>query len=177
MRGRILIILSCLLVGLVGCGSDSGTSPGFFYLPLRHLVTTRMGDSLKFNADGLSGPEPKPLIPDMPPPEKPYGKNLINGIGTAAYPGYRVTVELVGYDYETREKFYSSWEVRKPLTFTLGAGEVAEVLEREMREAEIGDAREIVVPPSFAAGAQRLWGAPPDATLVFFVVVLDVRER
>jgi hypothetical protein len=170
----MLIILFCFW-GFAGCGGDSTTAE-FFYLPIG-IPPTRLGSSLKFDANGLSGREPKPVFPDKPPPPVLYGENLIDGIGTTAHRGDRVTVEIVGYDYETRQKFYSSWDVGKPLTFTVGAGESIEGLDRGIPTMEIGDAREMIVPPRLAVGADRLWGAPANSTLALVVVLLSVRSH
>lgn len=173
MRLGILIILGSLLMATAGCGGQEATTSDYFYLPYKS-PPVRRGSSLKFDARGLSGTEPKPVIPDKPPPGVLYGTNLINGIGTTAWRGDRVTIELVGYDYETRRRFYSSWKVGRPLTFTLGTGEVIQGLDRGMRSMELGDIRELIVPPRLAVGAGRLWNAPPNSTLVLLVGLLHV---
>jgi hypothetical protein len=125
--------------------------------------------------NGLVGRELKAVIPDRPPPQVLYGQYWVEGIGPGAHRGDKLTLEMVGVDYATGKKFYSSWDEGKPLTFTLGRGKLIKGLEHWIPGMEVGDECEVIVPPKLAEGAERLWGAPPDATLVFVMRLLDVK--
>jgi len=177
MHRHFLIILSALAAICVGCGGGSDEPEvTVFTLPIKGAAPDRPENTVHPGPNGLVGPEPKPVIPDTPPPHGLYGQNLIDGIGSRASYGTRLTLELLGVDYETRKKFYSSWDEGRPLIVTLGNGKLIEGLEHGIVGMEVGDLREIVVPARLTSGADRLWGAPADSALVFVVGLLDVNE-
>lgn len=180
MKKLFLIVLGLSVFVLTACGGDdsetdtsahSGSEP--FTIPVKN-VPIRESKDLEFKANGLSGPEPKPLIPDGPPPEFIALQDLIEGIGLLAVKGDTVTVQLVGVAYETGKKFYSSWDLGKPLTFTVGAGEVSEGLDQGIEGMEVSDRREIVIPPDLARDPQGK--TPPNATLVYVVDLLGEKK-
>jgi hypothetical protein len=177
MRRGFLIIVAVLTAICVGCGGGS-EEPEFtvFTLPIKGAAPDRPEDTLRPAPNGLVGPEPRPVIPDTPPPQGLYGQNFIDGIGSRASFRTRLSLELVGFDYATRKKFYSSWDQGQPLTVTLGRGELVEGLEHGIVGMEVGDLREIVVPARLTKGADRLWGAPANSALVFVVGLLDVKD-
>jgi peptidylprolyl isomerase len=176
MKKAFLIVLALSAFALAACGGgDSGTDTSAhsasnpFTIPVKN-VPIREEKDLKFKPDGLSGPEPKPIIPDGPPPEFLALQELIEGIGQLAEQGDTVTVQLVGVDYETGKKFISSWDMGKPLTLTLGGGEVSEGLEEGLLGMEVSDRREIVIPPDLAHDPQGK--VPPNASVVYVVDLL-----
>lgn len=114
------------------------------------------------------GSEPKPVIPHSPPPKNVAVADLVEGIGEYAVPGQQVTVQYVGYDYETRKKFVSSWEKGRPVTFKLGAGEVIQGWEEGLEGMEVGDRRELVVPADLTKGSYPP-GIPKGKAVVFVV--------
>src|SRR4051794_40761326 len=134
MRRVLLSIVGVLvLLAMMGCGSDSSSSSGDsstassepFRIPLPGgQAPIRYEKKMKADSSGLSGREPKPVMPKGPPPKFLALADLKEGIGHLYGAGDTITVQYVGYDYETGKKFASSWDEGKPLTFKLGAGEV-----------------------------------------------------
>jgi hypothetical protein len=180
--GTTLLLLTLPFVALGGCGtglspprsSDVGASSSTFRIPVGKVPYRREGE-MKPGINGLMGPEAKPILPDAPPPEYLALQDLIQGIGHMAHPGRVVTIQYVGVDYETGKKFDSSWAHGRPFTFTLGLGEAIEGLEEGVEEMEVGDRREIVIPPRYAHGGQPAGKIPQDSTSVFVVDMLAVR--
>jgi peptidylprolyl isomerase len=178
MKKAFLIVLAWSVFALAACGGgDSGTDTSVhsesepFTIPVNN-VPIREAKDLKFKANGLSGPEPKPIIPDGPPPEFLALQELIEGIGSSSAKGDTLTIQYVGYDYDTGKKFVSSWDQGKPLTFKLGAGEVIEGLDMGIEGMEVSDRREIVIPPDLAKGPEGEGEIPAGATLVYVVDLL-----
>lgn len=170
-----------ILLLLVSCGGDSDSSSTISY---RHfnLPYSSYGERnarsvkafLKPGQNGLVGPELKPVIPDRPPPELLVRADLIDSLSVPAYNGDRVTVQYVGYVYGSKKKFASSWEEGKPFTFTLGKGEVIRGWEQGLHRIEVGDRRELVVPPKYVTGGSRMPYLPSGATLVFVLEALAI---
>lgn len=173
----VLSIAGVLLVALaVGCGGDSSSTgtdasaikPFTIPAPKAKVVYER---ELKPKASGLVGSEPKPYIPDTPPPEELALQDLQDGIGDVAAAGEQMTVQYVGFDYETGKKFVSTWEQGRPFTFLLGAGEVIPAWEEGLVGMEVGDSRELVVPADQAEGPYPP-GIPKGKAVVFVVEML-----
>jgi peptidylprolyl isomerase len=107
---------------------------------------------LKIKPSGLAGSEPKPFILKAHRPDRITMKDLLDGIGTYFSVGEKVTVQYVAFDYKTGKKLASSWDKGRPVTFTLGAGEVVPAWEEALNGMEIGDRRVVVAPPKLASG-------------------------
>ncbi|HET8815256.1 MAG TPA: FKBP-type peptidyl-prolyl cis-trans isomerase [Solirubrobacterales bacterium] len=172
------------LIG-VGCGGDSGSSSKISYEPwdlpkvgsVADRQERRARDFLEPTKNGLIGSELKPIIPDRPPPEFLYVLDLIDSFSMPVADNRdRVTVQYVGAVYDSKEKFASSWDEGKPFTFILGRGEVIEGWEEGLQRLEIGDRRELVVPPDLVTGGTRMGNLPQGETLVFILEALDVKE-
>jgi peptidylprolyl isomerase len=178
MLQRLLIIGGVIAVlFLPGCGGGSDSSSAISYEPFDLEAPhspIRRETQLKPAANGLVGPETKPLIPDKPPPEFLINQDLIDGIGRMARDGDTVTVQYVGYLYDSKKKFASSWDEGKPFTFTLGKGEVSQGWEEGVVQMEVSDRRELVVPPGLtAAGPPK--DVPKGETLVYLIDLLDLK--
>lgn len=176
MRKPVLsIAILLMLLSGVGCGSDSSTDDSSsestsskpFRFPDKE-APVRYEKKMKVDSSGLVGPEPKPVIPKSDPPDFLALTDLIEGIGQLSTSGKQVTVQYAGYDYETGEKFASSWEQGKPVTFTLGTGEVIDGWEEGILGMEIGDRRELVIPPDLTEGSYPP-GTPEGKTVVFVI--------
>jgi peptidylprolyl isomerase len=182
MRKGLLSIAVFLTAALIiGCGSDSSSTSGSseasatFRIPIPGgKAPVRYEAEMKVGKNGLAGPEPKPSFPKGPAPEFVSLVDLIEGIGELHYEGDPITVQYVGYDYETHEKFASSWDEGKPFKFTLGKGEVIPGWEEGLVELENGDRRELVVPSSETGGPFPK-GAPKDHAAIFVVEAVPTK--
>jgi FKBP-type peptidyl-prolyl cis-trans isomerase FkpA len=174
-------ICVCLTLAVIGCGGGTDSSSMLSYRPF-HLPISSYGERnlrspqafLKPDKNGLVGSELKPVIPDRPPPEFVVWVDLIDSLSKPAYDGNRVTIQYVGYVYDSKQKFASSWDEGKPLTFTTGAGELMRGLEEGLERIEVGDRREILIPPNFATGGSRMQDVPSGKTLVFVLEALAI---
>jgi peptidylprolyl isomerase len=176
-----LAAVFALVFGLGACGSDSSSqsttsktgeqTSEHFRIPEGKPPVRR---EATLNTDGtkLLGPEPKPIIPDSPPPETLALQNLIEGVGHHVQSGDKVSIQYVGYDYETGEKFISSWDQGKPTHFVVGSGKMIEGIEEGLLETEVGARREMVIPPAMGYGSRRVGKVPPNSHLVFVVDLL-----
>jgi peptidylprolyl isomerase len=176
MLRRLLIISALLAMVLPGCGGGSDSSSAISYEPFDLEAPhspIRRESQMKPAANGLVGPETEPIIPDKPPPEFLINQDLIDGIGRMAREGDTVTVQYVGYLYDSKKKFASSWDEGKPFTFTLGKGEVSQGWEEGVNQMEVSDQRELVVPPAMTAGGPPK-NVPKGETLVYLVDLLDL---
>jgi hypothetical protein len=177
-------ICGLLTLAVIGCGGGSDSSSTISYRPF-HLPYSSYGEHnarspkafLKPAENGLVGPELKPVIPDSPPPEFLTWADLIDSLSVPAFNGNRVTVQYVGYGYDSKKKFASSWDEGKPFTFTLGKGELMRGLETGLRRIEVGDRREILIPPNLTTGGSRMQDVPSGTTLVFVVEVLAIDKK
>ncbi|MDQ3726088.1 MAG: FKBP-type peptidyl-prolyl cis-trans isomerase [Actinomycetota bacterium] len=181
MRRVLLIIGAVFALLLAGCGGDDSstdsTGPSAekpFRIPVGS-PPIKEEKELKFKPNGLVGEEPKPVWPEGPPPDFLAVQDIWDGIGNAATPGSTITVQYVGYDYETKKKFDSSWDQGEPLTLTLGKGEVIPGWEEGILGMEVSDRRELVIPPDLGYGEQEVGSIKPNSTLVFVIDLLDVK--
>jgi FKBP-type peptidyl-prolyl cis-trans isomerase len=180
-RGLLSIAVFLMAVLVIGCGSDSSSTGGSseasatFRIPIPGgKAPVRYEAEMKVGKNGLAGPEPEPVFPKGPAPEFVSLVDLIEGIGELHYEGDPVTVQYVGYDYETHKKFASSWDEGKPFKFTLGKGEVIPGWEEGLVELENGDSRELVVPPDETEGAFPK-GIPQGHAAIFVVEAVPTK--
>ena len=131
-------------------------------------VPNRLEAEVHVESSGLAGSEPKPFIPNVHRPDRITMKDLLDGIGTYFAAGEQITVQYVGYDYKTGKIFASSWDKGRPVTFTLGDGEVIPAWEEALSSTEVGDRRVMVVPPKLAKGDYPP-NIPPGKTVAFIV--------
>jgi peptidylprolyl isomerase len=175
---KVLLTILAFAVLLSGCGGGSSSTstdestttvakPKPFRIPHGN-PPIRYEEKMHPNAAGLVGKEPKAIIPNGPPPEYLALADTIEGIGRLVNKGEEVTIQYVGYDYETGKKFVSSWDQGKPFAFTLGEGKVIPGWEEGLEQIEGGDRRELVIPPDLTEGAYPP-GIPKGKTVVFVV--------
>jgi peptidylprolyl isomerase len=168
------MLFALLAVGCGGSDSSSQISYEPFDLVAPHSPIRREAQ-LKPAANGLVGEETKPLIPDSPPPEFLVTQDLIDGIGRLGREGDTVTVQYVGYLYDSKKKFASSWDEGRPFTFKLGAGEVMQGWEEGVEGMEVSDQRELVIPPDLTQGGSKMKGVPAGESLVYVLDLLKVK--
>ena len=105
------------------------------------------------------------------------------GTGAEAVKGKTVVVHYTGWLYDPAasnnrgKKFDSSVDRGQPFTFPLGAGRVIKGWDEGVAGMKVGGKRTLVIPPGMAYGSRGAGGViPPDATLLFDVELLGVRD-
>jgi peptidylprolyl isomerase len=98
-------------------------------------------------------------------------EDLIEGKGTAAKAGDKISVRYVGVLFNNNKEFDSSWKRGKaPFQLTLGQGNVIQGWDQGLVGMKVGGRRRLTIPPDLAYGAQ---GQPPtipaNSTLIFDV--------
>jgi peptidylprolyl isomerase len=74
-------------------------------------------------------------------------------------------------------KFDSSRDRDEPIAFKLGAGQVIKGWDEGVAQLHVGDQAILVIPPQLGYGARGAGDViPPDATLIFIVELVDVKE-
>ncbi len=109
--------------------------------------------------------------------------DLAVGDGALAEAGKNVVVHYTGWLYDTSQpdnkgdQFDSSLDRDEPLSFTLGAGRVIQGWEKGFDGMQVGGKRLLIIPPEMGYGARGAGTViPPNATLLFEVDLLDVRD-
>ena len=101
--------------------------------------------------------------------------DLKTGDGDEAKAGNKVTVHYTGW-LKNGKKFDSSLDRGDPFEFELGAGEVIKGWDEGVAGMKVGGKRQLRIPGNLAYGKAGYPGLiPPDATLIFDVVLVGVR--
>lgn len=166
-RFRLLVLAAFVAAG---CSSSSGVKGG------------ATGNPAAPPAASAASP---PAAAATPPTAAPAGKvhklasglvyeDLVVGNGKMADPGLTVAVNYTGW-FTDGTKFDSSFDRGKPITFTLGAGEMIAGWDQGIKGMRIGGKRKLTIPPDMAYGSEgRPPRIPPNSTLVFEVELLGV---
>ena len=97
------------------------------------------------------------------------------GTGAEAHSGQHVKVDYTGW-LTTGKKFDSSVGTGKPFEFLIGANQVVKGWDEGVAGMKVGGKRQLRIPGDLAYGKAGYPGLiPPDATLIFDVVLVDVR--
>jgi FKBP-type peptidyl-prolyl cis-trans isomerase FkpA len=106
------------------------------------------------------------------------------GTGAEAVTGKITVVHYTGWLFEPASadkkgrKFDSSLDRGVPFSFPLGAGRVIRGWDEGVAGMRVGGRRTLVIPPDMAYGSRGAGGViPPDATLLFEVELLEVRDH
>jgi FKBP-type peptidyl-prolyl cis-trans isomerase len=105
------------------------------------------------------------------------------GEGDAAVAGRDVSVHYTGWIYDEARpehkgrEFDSSRDRNDPHVFRLGAGEVIKGWDEGVAGMKVGGRRTLTIPPDLAYGRGGQGELiPPDATLIFEVELIEVKE-
>jgi FKBP-type peptidyl-prolyl cis-trans isomerase FkpA len=106
------------------------------------------------------------------------------GTGAEAVVGKIAVVHYTGWLYDPSavdkkgRKFDSSLDRKSPFSFPIGGGRVIRGWDEGVAGMRVGGRRTLIIPPDMAYGSRGAGGViPPDATLVFEVELLDVRDH
>ena len=104
---------------------------------------------------------------------------LITNKGAGVQPkvGQTVVVHYTG-TLTDGTKFDSSRDTGKPIEFPLGQGRVIKGWDEGIGKLHVGDQAILIIPPSIGYGSRGAGGViPPDATLIFIVELVDVKDK
>lgn len=99
----------------------------------------------------------------------------LKGNGPKATPGSKVTVHYTG-KLTDGTKFDSSKDRNQPFTFKLGAGQVIRGWDEGIALMQVGDKAILNIPPDLGYGPNAMGPIPANATLIFEVELLEVKE-
>ncbi len=103
-------------------------------------------------------------------------QDLVVGDGQEAKAGDTVSVHYTGW-LEDGTKFDSSVDRDQPFEFQLGAGRVIQGWDEGVAGMKVGGQRKLTIPPELGYGASGAGGViPPNATLIFEVELLEIRD-
>jgi len=111
------------------------------------------------------------------PPTAPFtATDLREGTGTAASQGRTVTVSYTGwlFDPSRAESKGTQFDSQASFTFQLGVGRVIPGWEQGIPGMKVGGQRRLIIPPNMGYGSQMVGSIPPNSTLVFDVMLLNV---
>ena len=111
------------------------------------------------------------------PPSAPYSAtDLREGTGATATQGRTVTVSYTGwlYDPTKPESKGAQFDTSANFVFQLGAGRVIPGWDQGVVGMKAGGQRRLVIPPNLGYGSQMVGSIPPNSTLVFDVMLLNV---
>jgi peptidylprolyl isomerase len=120
---------------------------------------------------------------ERPTIEKPEGDipfelgidDLVEGEGSEATTGSKVSVHYVGVAFSTGDEFDASWNRGEPFEFKLGAGQVIPGWDAGVEGMKVGGRRKLTIPSAMAYGARGAGGViKPHEPLVFVVDLLSV---
>jgi len=111
------------------------------------------------------------------PPTAPFSAtDLREGTGTTATQGRTVTVSYTGwlFDPSRPESKGTQFDSQASFQFQLGVGRVIPGWEQGIPGMKVGGQRRLIIPPNLGYGSQMVGSIPPNSTLVFDVMLLNV---
>lgn len=109
--------------------------------------------------------------------------DIVVGTGVEAVAVKVAVVHYTGWLYDPASgdkkglKFDSSLDRRSPFSFPIGAGRVIRGWDEGVAGMRVGGRRTLVIPPDMAYGSRGAGGIiPPDATLLFEIELLEVKD-
>lgn len=128
-------------------------------------------------ATGCGGGSDSPTAPTPTPPSAPFSStDLREGTGATATQGRTITVSYTGwlYDPTRAESKGTQFDTSANFSFQLGLGRVIAGWDQGVGGMKVGGQRRLVIPPNLGYGAQMVGTIPPNSTLVFDVMLLNV---
>jgi hypothetical protein len=111
------------------------------------------------------------------PPTAPFSAtDLREGTGTTAMQGRTVTSRTPGgcSNPSRPESKGTQFDSQASFSFQLGVGRVIPGWEQGIPGMKVGGQRRLVIPPNLGYGSQMVGSIPPNSTLVFDVMLLNV---
>ncbi len=103
-------------------------------------------------------------------------EEVVQGTGAEATPGKLVVVHYTGW-LTDGTKFDSSHDRNDPFVFPLAQRYVIPGWDEGVQGMRVGGSRKLTIPPELGYGARGAGGViPPNATLVFDVTLIDVKD-
>jgi FKBP-type peptidyl-prolyl cis-trans isomerase FkpA len=103
-------------------------------------------------------------------------EEVVLGTGAEATPGKLVVVHYTGW-LTDGTKFDSSHDRNDPFVFPLAQRYVIPGWDEGVQGMRVGGTRKLTIPPELGYGARGAGGViPPNATLVFDVTLIDVKD-
>jgi len=125
-----------------------------------------------------------PGVPDENPPEVSGEEITLEsgliyidfepGSGEVAQTGDLVAVNYTGWLQATGERFDSSIGRISAYGVTIGAGGVIDGWDEGLPGLAEGGSRRLIIPPALAYGASGRSGIPPNSTLIFDIILVDI---
>lgn len=169
----LLIVALCIALGAAGCGSDDSSTDASSQASTQSSAQV----SQEVTTDPTVGKRAKPKVqtPSNPTPTQLEETVLIEGTGVEAKKGDLVEINFIGVAAKTGKEFENSWDLKDPLFFRLGSGEVIEGWEQGIEGMKVGERRELVIPPKLG------FPSPPDGVakneaLVYVIDLIGARE-
>ena len=104
-----------------------------------------------------------------------YYKDLAEGTGATAAAGYTVRVQYSGYLVNGQRFDTTEGKTPNYFEFLLNAGRVIKGWDEGVQGMKVGGRRQLVIPPALGYGENGSGSIPPNAILVFDIVLLQVR--
>ncbi len=103
-------------------------------------------------------------------------EELVSGSGDEAVAGKLVVVHYTGW-LTDGTKFDSSHDRNDPFVFPLAQRYVISGWDEGVQGMRVGGKRKLTIPPELGYGARGAGGViPPNATLIFEVALIDVKD-
>ena len=141
-------------------------------VPVRIALVIAIALSAAACGGGDSAPSNTPA-----PPSAPFSMtDLREGTGTTATAGRTVTVSYTGwlYDPARPESKGAQFDSSMNFSFQLGVGRVIAGWDQGVVGMKVGGQRRLIIPPNLGYGSQMVGTIPPNSTLVFDVMLLNV---